>query len=81
MSDSTALLYVLNQLDAAKCPHTDALAKEDLTERADHMITNSLAIGVPDLVSARDITSGNVKVNTLFVAEIFNTKHGLEELT
>ena len=30
---------------------------------------------------AKDITNGNVKVNTLFVSYIFNTKHGLEELT
>lgn len=33
------------------------------------------------MCSARDITVGNAKVNTLFVAYIFNTKHGLEELT
>lgn len=45
------------------------------------MILNSQALGVPDVCSARDITVGNTKVNTLFVAYIFNTKHGLEELT
>lgn len=45
------------------------------------MIANSIALGVPDIVNARDITTGNVKVNTLFVAYIFNHKHGLEELT
>lgn len=45
------------------------------------MITNALALGVPDLVAAHDITTGNAKVNTLFVAAIFNTKHGLEDLT
>jgi plastin-1 len=32
-------------------------------------------------VGARDITAANTKINTLFVAYIFNTKHGLEELT
>jgi hypothetical protein len=45
------------------------------------MIANSLAIGTPDVVRPRDIVSGNVKVNTLFVSYIFNTKHGLEELS
>jgi plastin-1 len=45
------------------------------------MINNSLALGVPDVVRARDITTGNTKINTLFVSYIFNTKHGLEELT
>lgn len=44
------------------------------------MIKNSEALGVPPLVRPSDITSGNVKINTIFVAEIFNTKHGLEEL-
>jgi len=45
------------------------------------MIDNSEALGVPRVVRAHDICSGNEKVNTLFVAYIFNTKHGLEDLT
>lgn len=45
------------------------------------MINNALTLGVPPIVRPSDITSGNVKINTLFVAEIFNAKHGLEELT
>lgn len=44
------------------------------------MIKNSEALGVPPLIRPSDITSGNVKINTVFVASIFNTKHGLEEL-
>lgn len=44
------------------------------------MIKSAEALGVPPLVRAADITSGNVKLLTIFVAEIFNTKHGLEEL-
>jgi len=80
LSDSTVLFYVLNQLDAEKCP-LDGVNDEDLTSRAEKMITNSLALGVPDLVRAKDITTSNTKINTLFVSYIFNTKHGLEELT
>jgi len=80
LSDSFALLHVLNQLDKTKCS-LDALAEEDLNKRAEQMILNSQALGVADICSARDITVGNSKVNTIFVAYIFNTKHGLTELT
>lgn len=67
LSDSVALFYVLNQLDNGKCP-LDGIDDGDLVSRAQKMITNSLALGVPDVVSATDITSGNTKVNTLFVS-------------
>jgi hypothetical protein len=67
LSDSVALFYVLNQLDGGKCP-LDGKDDADMVSRAQKMITNSLALGVPDVVSATDITSGNTKVNTLFVS-------------
>jgi len=44
------------------------------------MIKNAESIGVPPLVRPADITSGNAKILTVFVAELFNTKHGLGEL-
>ena len=80
LADSVALTYVLNSLDESKCDMSP-LDEEDLVKRADLMIKNSEKIGVPALVRPSDITSGNVKLNTVFVASIFNTKHGLEELT
>lgn len=80
LADSVALYHLLNQLDSGKCP-LDGIDNEDLEARAAQVITNALALGVPDLVSANDITKANVKINTLFVAAIFNTKHGLEDLT
>lgn len=73
-------MHVLNRLDAAKCP-IDGINEPDLDVRAGKMIDNSIALGVPRIVQAHDICSGNEKVNTLFVAYIFNTKHGLEDLT
>lgn len=79
LKDSVALLYVLNSLEPSKCS-LGGLSEEDLVKRADILIKNSEAIGVPPLVRASDITSGNVKILTVFVAEIFNTKHGLEQL-
>lgn len=45
------------------------------------MLANSTKLGVPDVAGANDIVKGNSKVNTIFVAELFNAKHGLEELT
>lgn len=80
IADSFALMHVLNRLDAAKCP-IDGINEPDLDVRAGKMIDNSIALGVPRVVRAHDICSGNEKVNTLFVAYIFNTKHGLEDLT
>ena len=79
LSDSIALIHVLNSLDKSTCS-LDGLQEEDNIKRAEKMIRNAEALGVPPLVRPSDITSGNVKINTIFVAEIFNTKHGLEEL-
>lgn len=76
LADSEALLYVLNRLDPSNCS-LDGLAEQDPSAKANIMINNSLAIGVPDIVTARDIVAANTKVNTLFVAYIFNTNHGL----
>ena len=35
-------------------------------------------MGVADVASGADIVKGNAKVNAIFVAEVFNTKHGLD---
>jgi len=44
------------------------------------MIKNSESIGVPPLVRPTDITTGNIKINTIFVSELFNTRNGLDPL-
>lgn len=47
------------------------------------MIANSRNMkpdAVPYTASGKDISKGNTMVNTIFVADVFNTKHGLEEL-
>ena len=49
--------------------------------RAEKMLQISKSIGVADVVGPCDIIQGNLKVNLVFVAEIFNTKHGLEKLS
>jgi hypothetical protein len=55
----------------------DGLNDNDALSRAEKMINNATSIGVPEVIRAEDITSGNVKLNTVFVSYIFNTRHGL----
>jgi len=45
------------------------------------MINNSMAMGVEDVIGPEDLIKGNSKVNSVFVAAVFNCKHGLQELT
>ena len=80
LQDSHALLYVLNQLDKNKCS-LEALEESDDVKRAEKMIKNASSLGVPEIAQASDIVSANVKINTLYVSEIFQTRHGLQELT
>ena len=76
LADSRKLVYVLNQLAPANC-NLEALEEADDLERATKMIASSKAMGVGDCVGPSDLVKGNAKVNSVFVAAIFNTKHGL----
>lgn len=80
LQDSKVLIYVMNQLDGSQCG-LEALDDADDVSRAQKMIDNSAKLGVPDVAGAADICKGNTRVNTIFVAELFNAKHGLDELT
>lgn len=44
------------------------------------MIANGSALGVPEILTPHDLMTNNVKINTLYVAQIFNTRHGLDDL-
>lgn len=79
-ADSFAMYHVLNRLDKTQCG-LGGIDEPDLNERAQKMIDNSKKIGVPHLVEGPAFAKGNEKVNTLFVSYVFNTKHGLEELS
>jgi hypothetical protein len=69
----------MNQLD--KNCSLAALDEADDVVRAEHMLLESKKMGVHDVIGPRDIVKGNAKVNVIFIAELFNTKHGLQELT
>ena len=80
IADAKAMTVVLNQLDKANCSKAP-LTTEDIVKRAEEMIHNSQNMkpdAVPYTASGKDITRGNTNVNTEFVANVFNTKHGLE---
>jgi plastin-1 len=80
LKDSRSLTYVLNQLDPANCTLA-ALEEADDVARARQMIACATAMGVEDVLGPDDLVKGNAKVNSVFVAAIFNCKHGLQELT
>lgn len=77
ISDSEAYLVVLHQLAPDLC-HTSILHSKDLLARAGDTIQNAKALEVETFIQPRDIVKGNKKLNLAFVAQIFNTKHGLE---
>ena len=78
LADSTALLYLLNQLDSRKCK-LDGLEEPDELKRAEVVIANAQALGVDDVVAAVDITMGNPKVSIIFISELFKVKQTIEE--
>jgi len=86
IADAEAMTYVLNQLDKPPSNDTEErlgrtslspLSEDDPKTRADQMIEESKKIGVKEVCAGKDIIKGNSKVNTIFVAEVFNTRHGL----
>jgi hypothetical protein len=56
-------------------------AESDLKKRAKMVLDGASKFGIKPLIGPSDIESGNNKLNTVFTADIFNHKHGLEELT
>ena len=80
IKDSVAYTYLLHRMVPAKCD-TSAVSLDDMDARASKVISNSCGIGIPKLMSAGDISSGNGKLNLMFVAELFNTYPCLEPLT
>merc|ERR1711939_910429 len=54
---------------------------EDLSARAEMVLANAGNIGIRKIMSGGDITSGNSKLNLMFVADLFNTYPCLEPLT
>lgn len=81
MADSVVYATVLNQIDNDCINPKDVENEPDMNKRAKMVLEGAKKFGINPLIGPSDIESGNSKLNTVFTADIFNHKHGLEELT
>ncbi|KNC56427.1 fimbrin [Thecamonas trahens ATCC 50062] len=79
LSDSEILTTVLAQV-GPPCDMSP-MNESDKLRRADAMLAEADKIECRKFVTPNDVTSGNSKLNLLFVANLFNTHPGLAELT
>ena len=80
VKDSEKYTILLHQLNKNLCDKS-ALNEEDRKKRAKKVIDNSKKLGAESYITPDDIVAGNSKLNTLFVASIFNAYPGLEPAT
>ena len=80
VKDSEKYTILLHQLNKNLCDKS-ALNEEDKKKRAKKVIDNSKKLGAESYITPDDIVAGNSKLNTLFVASIFNAYPGLEPAT
>ncbi len=80
VKDSEKYTILLNQLNPTLCDKS-ALSETDLTKKATKVLENAKKLGVESFITAKDILTGNNKLNTLFTAAIFNHCHGLDPAT
>eukprot|EP00953_Heterococcus_sp_UTEX-ZZ885_P035425 18293-Heterococcus_DN1.PRE.4 len=74
LADGEALSALLNILDPQQC---DICLESNLTQRAQHIISNAQAMGVETFIRPNDITGANRKLMLAFVAQLFNTNPNL----
>ena len=80
VKDSEKYTVLLNQLNKKLCDKS-ALDEPDKIKRAKKVIENSKKLGAESFITPEDIVAGNSKLNTLFVASIFNAYPGLSPAT
>jgi len=80
VQDSEAYTILLNQISPSKCDKS-ALQTSDTTQRATKVLQNAKNLDVKTFIKPRDIVAANQRLNLIFTAAIFNTNHGLDELT
>ena len=80
IKDSEKYTILLNQLNKKLCDKS-ALDEPDLKKRARKVIDNSRKLGAEAYINLDDIWAGNHKLNTLFVASIFNAYPHLDPAT
>ena len=80
LSDSEILTTVLTQI-APECCTNKPMSESDLTQRAELMLQESDKIGCRKFVTPKQIVAGHPRLNLAFVANLFNTRPGLEALS
>ena len=80
VKDSEKYTVLLHQLNKNLCDKS-ALNEPDKKKRAKKVIENSKKLGAESYITPEDIVAGNSKLNTLFVASIFNAYPGLDPAT
>ncbi|XP_067656192.1 plastin-2-like [Haliotis asinina] len=79
IKDSEAYSYLLTQIAPEDAKVTLApMQSGDLTERAEGVLRESDKIGCRSFVTARDIVTGNPKLNLAYVANLFNQYPSLD---
>jgi len=69
----------MNRINPNKCSK-DALNQSNKTKRANMVLDNAKQLGCRPFIKAKDITTGNHKLNLAFVADLFNTAPGLDPI-
>lgn len=80
LMDCEKYTILLNQLNPNKCDKS-ALDESDILKRGEKVLENAKKLGANSYITPQDIKNGHEKLNLMFVAEIFNNFHGLEELS
>ena len=78
VADGEVYTRVLHSIDPS-CISLSNLSN-DPNERAREVLKSAEKLGIIPFISSSDITTGNLKLNTVFTAEIFNHRHGLPPL-
>lgn len=79
VKDGENYIVLLHQIAPSQCD-TSALAETDPVKRAEAILTNAEKLNVHRFINAKDIASGNHRLNLLFTAELFNTCPALAPL-
>jgi len=81
LSDSVVYDTVMRQLyKGQKLRGRIDVTEPNLEKRASTVLDNAEGVGVSPFIKARDVASGNAKLNLAFCAQLFNDCHGLAPL-
>eukprot|EP00633_Aureoumbra_lagunensis_P001983 CAMPEP_0197286376 /NCGR_PEP_ID=MMETSP0890-20130614/1799_1 /TAXON_ID=44058 ORGANISM="Aureoumbra lagunensis, Strain CCMP1510" /NCGR_SAMPLE_ID=MMETSP0890 /ASSEMBLY_ACC=CAM_ASM_000533 /LENGTH=789 /DNA_ID=CAMNT_0042754655 /DNA_START=78 /DNA_END=2447 /DNA_ORIENTATION=- len=80
LSDSIVYDTVMHQIYGSQQLNRINESEKNLEKRATGVLNNAETVGITPFIKARDIASGNAKLNLAFTAQLFNDCHGLAPL-